>query len=104
MTEFFWEHYYGGIRDYIAADEKRKDLPSHPNYVFASLTPLLGFLPLTRRESRWESPFIGVHEKILINLTAAAEIMPRILSDSPVKEAGLDGIVFVGGPADWNEI
>jgi hypothetical protein len=100
----FWEHYYGGVRDYIAAEERRSDFPSHPNYVFASLTPLLGFLPLTRRGGRWETPFIGVHEKILINLSAAAEIMPRILSAQPMDGAGMDGIVFVGGPANWNEI
>ena len=78
---------------------------SHPGYRFASLSPLLGILPMSGRRDRWKRPMIGLPEEIIRDVNQAGIVLPRLFAAGRLpEEAGADGITFLGGPMDWDDV
>lgn len=100
----FWEHYYGGLRDYIKANGKKQQLPSGHAFVFASLSPPLGILPAVARDGRWKRAEIGLPADLLADVSLAPAVLNRLFINGPLPDVGADGVAFVGGPSEWKDV
>ncbi len=67
----FWQHYYGGIADYIMKSRKPEQHPEFPGFTFATLTPVVGAMPRKVRPKEWQPLMIGLPDDLLNDASLA---------------------------------
>ena len=97
----FWQDYYGGLADYIRGSKRLKTSTDQPGFTFASLSPLLGLLPLKDRQKDWQAPMIGLPDDILADPTKAPKLLPRLFAQGPLDRVAEDGVALVGTIGGW---
>lgn len=101
----YWSSYYGGIANYIRSAKNPQSHPDLPGFSFASLSPLLGIVPKSRRSTQWEMPMVGLPDVLLRNVSMAPKILPDLMNSSSnhFDRVLQDGVALVGTVDDFQK-